>query len=378
MKTPFLQPYQPMSREDEAELIRRGQSGDVQARNAVIMSTSILAWNIALKWNRRVSTLAEESYMVAMTMLTEKFGQFDLGMGVRFSTWATSWINNAMHTARHFRRETICKFPRYTRGMNEETQRKAAAASSGRFFSSWGETDWEKLEPVKDDAMVNPAKRLEESDVQQFVQEVLSKLHDRDSEVLLLRAQGLTLSDVGARLKITRKRVRQLEQRAQQRFSNVASLVNEPLYLEMEQEVCWSNRSAGVLSKPKRDYALEAKMRKTKTALIQKAIAELGDDFPKVREHLAKDGITITDSHYYYAKHGNGAGKKSKEKAAVQPAVGDLESLKKIKEYAKEHGGLLMIKNQAEAARDFLVFAEGFGGVDRLLEQVAFLQELAA
>ena len=70
MKTPFLQPYQPMSREDEAELIRRGQSGDVQARNAVIMSTSILAWNIALKWNRRVSTLAEDSYMVAMTMLT--------------------------------------------------------------------------------------------------------------------------------------------------------------------------------------------------------------------------------------------------------------------------------------------------------------------
>lgn len=47
MKTPFLQPYQPMSREDEAELIRRGQAGDQSARNAIIMNTSVMAWNIA-------------------------------------------------------------------------------------------------------------------------------------------------------------------------------------------------------------------------------------------------------------------------------------------------------------------------------------------
>ena len=68
-----------------------------------------------------------------------------------------------------------------------------------------------------------------------------------------------------------------------------------------------------------------------------------------------------------------------KSKAAqTAGACPGLESLKRIKAYAATIGGLDKVRVQAQELRCFMEFADGVGGVDKLLEQVEFLQELAA
>ena len=118
-------------------------------------------------------------------------------------------------------------------------------------------------------------------------------------------------------------------------------------------------------------------MRKTKTGVDSEGDRRVGDDFPKVRS-IWRRMASPSPTPLLLRQARQRCGKEKQRKAAVQPAVGDLESLKKIKEYAKEHGGLVDDQEPGGSGQRLPGVRRGVRWVDRLLEQVAFLQELAA
>jgi RNA polymerase sigma factor (sigma-70 family) len=243
MSEDFVKPYVPMDRAVERALIARGQAGDVEARNEVIMNTSLLAWKASMRWNKNRPSMAADSYSLAMQRLCEKFNQFDLGKGVRFSTWATSWINNAMHESLHERRVSSMTCPRRNSkaGYTVLTEHQRALALNVASLDGMKPDYLRAFEPAgsKD---ADPAFGIVEKQTVAFVQRILGKMRKRHREVLERRTAGQSLSEIGFSMGVSKERIRQIEMAAHQNFADLAKWHDEKLYLELEQQVCWANR----------------------------------------------------------------------------------------------------------------------------------------
>lgn len=251
MSEDFVKPYVPMDRAVERALIARGQAGDIEARNEVIMNASLLAWRAALRWNKNIPAKSQDSYSLAMQRLLEKFNQFDLGMGVRFSTWATSWINNAMHESLHERRSSVMVFPRRNskQGYSPLVEHQRWLALNVTSIDRMEPNDRKALEPAGN-ANDDPSVGTETKQTVAFVQRILKKLRKRDREVLERRTAGQSLSEIGDLLGVSKERIRQIEVAAHQRFADMAREQDEKMYLELEQQACWANRYRKPLKVP--------------------------------------------------------------------------------------------------------------------------------
>lgn len=71
-------------------------------------------------------------------------------------------------------------------------------------------------------------KNLEQSELRRCLNQALAKLDDRERDVVLLRQEGLTLLDIGAKWGFTRERARQIEAKAYRKLK---------VYLRSEMDV---------------------------------------------------------------------------------------------------------------------------------------------
>src|SRR5690349_5759586 len=234
----------------ESSLAERAESGDKNARNQLIEANLRLVVSIAKKYVGQGLAL-EDLVGEGNIGLIRAVSKFDPSKGFRFSTYATWWIKQAitrsiLEGTRAVRlpvyiMEEVMRVKRVTRQLYQELGRDPTTAQIGERLGIpaervsellvWAEkvfsldaplTDEEEnslSDIIEDTQAPGPSETTDRELLREEVRRVLNNLTLRERQVIELRF-GLvddhdhTLEEVGKKLKVTRERVRQIEERA--------------------------------------------------------------------------------------------------------------------------------------------------------------------
>ncbi len=240
-----------LSAEDEIRLAKRIKKGDTRARRKMVQCNLRLVVNIAKKYSRYgvpLLDLIEEGNLGLMKAVKK----YDPRMGYRFSTYASWWIKQAILRALSeqgktirvpvYMSETISRYKRVIEELKHKLHRRprlgeiakklkvrvdkikeikqAMDTEPASLETPIGENGTGRLLDLVEDVTVeSPFESITKLLQQERVREVLDTLKPRYKRVLVLRF-GLegkgpyTLEEIGERLKISKERVRQIEDRA--------------------------------------------------------------------------------------------------------------------------------------------------------------------
>ena len=239
-----------LTSEQEVDLAKRVESGDVEAKRALTEANLRLVVSIAKKYVGRgmpFLDLIQEGNMGLMKAVDK----FDYTKGYKFSTYATWWIRQAItrgiaDTGRTIRVpvhmvETINKTLRMTRQLLQELGREPTPEEVAdrlgvpparvrevlkisrdpvSLDTPIGEEDDSHLgDFIEDDTALSPADSATFSMLRAELANALESLTDRERQVVKLRfgledGRARTLEEVGKEFNVTRERIRQIEAKA--------------------------------------------------------------------------------------------------------------------------------------------------------------------
>src|SRR5712691_4897958 len=251
--------YPLLSAAKESYLAERAERGDRDARNDLIAANLRLVVSIAKKYVGQglpLEDLIGEGNIGLIRALTK----FDYRKGFRFSTYATWWIKQAITRAilegtRVVRlpvyiMEEVMRVKRTTRQLYQELGREPTPESIADKLGMtpervselliWAEKVFSLDAPlseeeentlgdiIEDVRERGPTEITDQQLLREEIRKVLGQLTIRERQVIELRF-GLidnhdhTLEEVGKKLKVTRERVRQIEERAIRKLRHPAA-----------------------------------------------------------------------------------------------------------------------------------------------------------
>ncbi len=250
-KTPLL------TSDEEKELAKKNEKGDLEARNKLIQSNLRLVVSIAKRYIGRSPNLTLLDLIQEGNMgLARAVDKFDYRRGFKFSTYATWWIRQAITRAladqsRTIRIpvhmvETISKYTQMKRRLFQDLGREPlpeeVASEMGidvekvrhiikisqdtiSFEAPVGddEDDSSLGDFIEDEKGITPIQSAAMRLLGDQIKEIISDLQPREQKILKMRfglEDGVahTLEEVGNEFGVTRERIRQIEFKALERI----------------------------------------------------------------------------------------------------------------------------------------------------------------
>jgi len=240
-----------LTHKEEIQLARRIKRGDTRARKKMVQANLRLVVNIAKRYSYTgvpMLDLIEEGNIGLMKAVKK----FDPNRGYRFSTYAAWWIKqyimraiaNQGKTIRVpvYMVEAIVKYKKTIEVLTHRLKRvpsikeigkamgvslkkvtdvaKVALSQPTSLQTPIGEEDAGRfLELIEDESAISPDERMSDALRDQHIRKIIKQLPERDRQVLELRfginkKEPLTLQSIAKHFKITKERVRQIEERA--------------------------------------------------------------------------------------------------------------------------------------------------------------------
>lgn len=248
-----------LTREEERALGAKLVKGDRDARNRLVEANLRLVVSIAKNYTDRgipFMDLIEEGNLG----LLKAAARFDPSMELRFSTYATWWVRQSIRRAitnarmvrtpsymielitklKNSEAELSAKLGRQptideiASDTNNETWRLRKAISAYRTTNHPLSLDLlcSLNETIKDENVGSPEDPLLDEQEREGLRAILESIDTREAEVLRMRygigyEKPLTLEEVGVKLKITRERVRQIENESLEKLHTILEARDE-------------------------------------------------------------------------------------------------------------------------------------------------------
>lgn len=248
--------YDLLSKEEEVRLAEAAKNGDVEAKNELVKHNLRLVVSLAKRYMNRglaFQDLIQEGNIGLITAVDK----FDVSKGFKFSTYATYWIKQSisraiMDKSRNIRIpihtiELMSKIKKVERAFQQENGREPKEKEVAEILNldikkikeaySWMKDTTSLDIVVGDDEDATVGSFIEDNSVpfafaevevdsrNEAIQTILNTLSDREKEVVMRRfgigrERSETLEEIGADLKLSRERIRQLEASALKKLRN--------------------------------------------------------------------------------------------------------------------------------------------------------------
>lgn len=201
--------------EEERKLLKASQSGDIEARNKLILHNQKLVANIAKTMCRsdvELDDIISEGNLGLMHAITK----FDCSRPVKFATYATWWIKNAMHMLlkRRFlihvpfpQQEMISCIRRGKTVPRMKPQAKRRLKQALHIMEGNIEEYNVSLAATREEC---PIEAKETRDVLEQCISILTPMEQLIMQHRYLNEECLTFKEIGALVSLTRARIQQL------------------------------------------------------------------------------------------------------------------------------------------------------------------------